>query len=308
MNKTKICYVRAKQKDDYVFDGIKNMGYQILIPYKDYNLFMRCLREAWFRLHMPCRSIWFNTKLKNVSADIFIVKDPLIVPDFLSWLKDKHQNSRVILDYDNRASRTIAPDSVNSDIEKWSYDQDDCKAYGMNLKPCTYLDIYRVDQLDEPKYDVLYLGRDKGRASELFEIQSELEKLGLKVYFHICADRAYMRRKHSYYKPYITYGEYLNLLKQSRAILNVMPAGQKSITQREMEAVFDGVKCITTNEAIVNFELYHPSRFFILGSQKLESLPDFLAVPFQKVDEQTLKKYTFDSFLESMIGQTTHIC
>ena len=51
IDKSRICFVSAKAKNDEYFDGIAKMGYRILIPYKDWNIIMRCLREAWFRLN-----------------------------------------------------------------------------------------------------------------------------------------------------------------------------------------------------------------------------------------------------------------
>ena len=69
--------------------------------------------------------------------------------------------------------------------------------------------------------------------------------------------------------------------------------GEAGVTQRDMESVFDGVKCITNNKNIRNFELYHPSRFFILGEDDLSDLKRFLDEPFLDVPEEDLEKYSF---------------
>lgn len=302
MDKKDICFVRAKMKEDYVFDGIQNMGYRILIPYTDYNLLLRCMREAWFRLKLPGRSFWYNKKLKKVKAKCFIVKDPLMTPGFLSWLRRCHPDAKIVLEYDNRVSKSIDPNSVDPSIQKWSYDPDDCEKYGMKRKPSNYLDIYRVTRT-EPEYDILYLGRDKGRAEELLELQKQFEDSGLKTYFHICADRRYFQKQKSCYKPLITYQEYLELLKKSRAILNIMPEGQRSITQRELECVFDGVKCITNNRGIKVFSLYHPSRFFVLGEDDIKTIHAFLDEPFAPVEEKALEELTYQNAIASMIAE-----
>lgn len=300
--KQDICFIRPKQRgDDYCFDGIEKTGYKILIPYKDYNLLLRCLREAWFRLKFPKREIWFNKKICHVKAKVFIVKDPLMVSEFFLWLKKIHPASKIILDYDNRADRTINPSFVDSSIvEKWSYDADDCRKYNMNLKHGAYLDIYRIDKLEEPEYDILYLGRDKGRAKKIFDLESEFQKLGLKTNFHICADRAFLKFKHQYYKSVIPYREYLEMLKRSRAILNIVQPGQTSITMREYEAVFDNVKCITNNQTIKQFELYHSSRYFVLGQDDMALLSVFLNTKFLPVSEEKLNEYKFSRIMEMM--------
>lgn len=301
MSKDEICFVRAKMKEDYVFDGIHNMGYRILVPYTDRNLLLRCVREVWFRMKLPCRSIFYNHKLKRIRASCFIVKDPLMTSDFLSWLRANHPNAKIILEYDNRVSNSIDPLSVDSSIEKWSYDPDDCEQYCMKRKPYNYLDIYQVKPNANPNLDLLYLGRDKGRAEELLELQQRFEKNGIHTYFHICADRQYMQRQKDFYKPLLTYREYLELLKDSRAILNIMPEGQRSITQREMEAVFDGIKCFTNNKAIKEFELYHPSRFFVLGEDDMSKAVDFLKSEFLPIPDEKLERYKYQYAIEYMV-------
>lgn len=301
MNKNEICFVRAKMKEDYVFDGIRNMGYHILVPYTDWNILLRCIREAWFRMKLPYQSLFYNHKIKKIQAKCFIVKDPLITTGFLSWLQEKHPNAKIILEYDNRVSNSIDPLSVESSIKKWSYDPDDCEKYGMKRKPINYLDIYRVKPSQSPKLDLLYLGRDKGRAEELLELQQKFEKLGIHTYFHICADRRYLQKQKPFYKPLLTYLEYLEILKESRAILNIMPEGQRSITQREMECVFNGIKCFTNNKAIKSFSLYHPSRYFILGEDDINIAVDFLKSEYLPISDEELEQYKYQHAIECMV-------
>lgn len=302
MQKDKLCFVRAKQRGgDYYYDAIKNMGYNIVIPYKDINLFFRLLREIWFKLDLPKKEIWYNQKIKAMSYNTFIIKDPLITSEFLIWFQKIHPKARLILDYDNRVSMSINPECVPKEIEKWTYDQDDANRYGMKLRHGAYLDIYCTKTKVEKKYDVLYLGRDKGRLKALLDIEANLKEMGLKTYFHICADRSYMKYKKKIYKPILQYKDYLELLKISKSILNVVQPGQTSLTLREYEAVFNEVKCITTNIGVLDSELYDSSRFFILTNNNIQELPHFFKKPFKPVDNKILKKYTFDFMIEKMI-------
>lgn len=303
MNPDNICFVRAKMKEDYVFDGIRAMGYPIFIPYTDRNLLLRCIREGWFRLKLPGRQLFYNRRLKKTRADIFIVKDPLITPDFLRWLQATHRDARILLEYDNRVSRTIDPRQVPKGIELWSYDPQDCETYGMRRKTPNYLDLYRIRPDPQPIWDILYLGRDKGRAEALLALQKEFESRGLRTHFHICADRRYLQKQKSCYKPLLTYKEYLQMLKKSRAILNIMPESQRGITQREMECVFDGIKCFTNNRAIREFPLYHPSRFFILGQDSLDRAKEFLQTEFLPISEEALEPYRYYHTIETMVGK-----
>lgn len=303
-DKSKICFISARLcGNDYWYDAVNLGGYTAVIPYMDYNLFFRILRELWFRLHLPKESIWYNHQIKKNKAQIYIVRDPLITTGFLTWLRKEKPDARIILDYDNRAENTIHPASIKDpSIEKWSYDPNDCRDYGMNLKPKGYFDCYRIQNKEKSFYDIVYVGRDKGRAEEILWIESELRKIGLHTCFRISPDRAFLLLKKKFYQPVISYREYLALIAKSRAILNIMPEGQKSITMRDYEAVFDGIKCITNNAAIKEFELYHPSRFFILQHDlsNIADITDFLRETFKEVDDSELENYKFDYMIYKM--------
>ena len=297
MGKKDVCVIRAKLRNDYVFNAYLAAGYRAVIPYKDYNLFFRLVRELWYRAKLPHREWFYNPQLKRITEKKIIVKDPLITPDFMRWLRKTYPDKEIKLSYENRADRTsINPRDIGDEIaKKSSYDGDDCKRYGMSIDHPSYFANYRILDKDKKpiRYDVVYLGRDKGRADMLLELQLKMEQMGLRTYFHICADRSYLRFKRSYYKPLMEYTEYIELLKETRAHLNIVINDQASVTQRDMESIFDNVKCITNNKNIRNFELYHPSRFFILGEDDFSRLKAFLDEPFLRVPEDVLDKYTF---------------
>lgn len=307
MDKSRICFVKTRKREgDYISDGIAKLGYKVIIPYKDTNLFRRLIREAWFRLHLPFRAIFFNKKLKKVDADIFIVADSLICKQFLIWLKKHHLDKRVVLNYENRADKTFNPDLVDSNvIEKYSYDQDDCKKYGMKYVHAVLVDAYNFDAREkiEDKYDIVFLGKDKNRLAKLHELQAKFSELGLRSYFYICADRSFLEFKNKEYKPLMPYVDYLELLKRSKAHLNIMPEGQRCLTQREVETAFYNIKCVTNNKGILDSELYDKSRYFVLGVDDFNNLKEFLDSPIKPVEKDIIKKYSFDSMVEAIVGE-----
>lgn len=302
MNKNDVCVIRAKLKDDYVWNAIKGYGFKIYIPYKDKNILLRLMREVWFRLGLPKKDYWFNRELKTLKESNIIVYDPLVTPDLLTWLRRQYPYARIILSYENRADSTINPTTVDKSIEVWSYDHDDCKKYGMRFISPNFFDVYGFDsRVYEKKWDVLYLGRDKGRLQQILSYEQLFREHNLRTHFHICADRAYLKYKNKIYKNVLTYKEYLELLKNSNSILNITRDGQSSITQREMEAVFFNIKCITTNKAIKNFELYDSSRYFILGVDDIKNLNQFLSCPFLEVESQKLTEYMYETVVCKML-------
>lgn len=302
MDKSEICIIRAKLKKDYVYNAIANYGYHIFTPYKGNNILLRILREIWFRGNLPGKRMWFRYIKSGKQYKVIVLFDPLIIPEYIEWVHVKSPKNRIVLFYENRADKTIRPDTVPSYVEKWSYDKDDCKTYSMRWGAPSYFMEYRREQNDSSKYDVLYVGRDKGRAERLLKLENKLKTNGLRTYFHICADRQFLRYKKNYYKKLLSYDEYLDLLVDSKAVLNIVPEGQTSVTQREMEAVFDGIKCITNNHGIKHFELYDESIFYVLDEDINKTIHDFLNMETKKFDENILKQYDFDQRMQQILS------
>lgn len=305
-DKEAVCFIRPRERgNDYWHDAMLHLGYRVVVPYRDYNLLLRVIRELWFRLELP-KQPWFHPGVKNIDAEVYIIKDSLMTADYITWLRGLKPGARLLLDYDNRAAASLDPDEIeDGSVEKWSYDLDDCKKYGMKLKPPGYLDCYRIPEKERArvaKYDVVYVGRDKGRAGYLFWLEKKMREMGLRTYFRVSPTRSFYLFKDRRYRPVVPYAEYIKLANQSKAILNIMPAGQKSLTMRDFEAVFNNIKCITNNASVKGFELYDASRFFVIDKNNLAYLPEFLKTPFKPVDKEKLKKYTMESALKEMIN------
>lgn len=299
-SQNEICIVRAKLKKDYMFDALRNYGYSITTPYKGKGIILRLLREVFFRCKLPFRRMWYNNVPENTNTVILF--DPLILPEYIEWIHKKHPSVRIILSYENRADKTIRPDTVPSYVEKWSYDRDDCELFSMRWSAPAYFLEYRRKPNDNPKYDILYVGRDKGRAERLLFLEDTFIKKGLKTYFHICADRQFLEFKKNFYKKVLAYDEYLDLLMDSKAVLNIVSEGQTSVTQREMEAAFDGIKCITNNRGIKDFELYDKSIYFILGEDDMDGIDCFLQQEVKKYSRAELEQFDVGNRIKNMIG------
>ncbi len=281
-------------KSDYVLNALERLGYTVMSPYRDTKVILRAIRLIWFKLGLR-KDIWYDKSSMEIETDNIIVYDAKIVPEYLKWLCETHPNTNIEFHYSNRvdSAKTKPSDVQSKNLVYSSYDQDDCIKYGMRYTPAGYLDSYcfSPDEKQPPEFDVIYLGRDKGRGEALLQLQKEFENMGLKTYFHICADQQFLRFKKRYYKATMPYEKYIDLLKRTKSHLNYVQEGQTSITQRDMESVFDSVKCITNNKGIRDFELYDPSRFFILGQDDLNGLPAFLDTPFLPVPKELLDKY-----------------
>lgn len=278
------------------FKYIRKSGYNVIAPYIGNRWFFRIFREIWFRGNLPGKSMWYNKKV-NIDSEIIVVIDSLIIPDYMRWLRQHNPQSKIILFYENSAKNTIDPNMLPSIwCEKWSGDPEDCTRYGLRyIEGGGYFTFLTVKK-KEPKYDVFYIGRDKGRADKLFALQDAFESRGLRTYFHITAVKKYQRYNKPYYRPPIPYDKVLDFIGESKAILHLVNGGQISATIRVMESLIHHVKLITDNQLLAEYDFYDKDNIFILGKDNIDMLPDFLDKPYKPVDDDTVKKYYFDNF------------
>lgn len=287
-------------KHSFTYSFVEKSGYDIAEPYIGNSWIPRIAREVFFRLNLPGKRVWYNKKNANGKPICFLLES-LITPDYVNWLHEKNPNSRIILLYENPVTAATDPNLFSDDIcEKWSTDINDCKKYNMRLyNGGAYFKINQVVK-KEPKYDVFYIGRDKGRMSQLQQLEKKFNDLGLTTYFYITAIRRISLRMNKNLKPIIPYDKVLDILGESRAILHLSDGCQKGITYRIEESLIHKIKLITDDKDIMQYDFYHPDNIFILGKDDYNSLPDFLNKPYVEVDSSFFNNCYFEDAVALM--------
>lgn len=283
-------YVTAENA--YITDILKLHGHEVMHPYTYRTFAGRLFLEAWFRLHLP-QWVLFNKAIKRATADRIVVKDPLITRPFLDWLIKHQPNAEIIFEYGNMVgkARHLLPKDIPESIAIWTYDAYDSETYGLHLSVKGSYSRVFVKPKKPVKYDVFYVGADKGRGEYLLDLQSKMEAMGLKTKFIITANGRLSRRKKYYQKP-ISYSQVTEHLAETKAVLNIGMPNQKGATMRDFESIFNGIKLITNTENIKTFDFYRPENVFILGERDLSELPAFLASPVVPIEDELLDSYT----------------
>lgn len=284
-----LIYITARER--YVIDGLRASGYTVLYPYKERTLLGRVLRELWFKLHLP-EKVWYSKKCLKMNPEKIILHDPLITRGYIDWLREKFPMTSISFDYQNLVGRAkhLTPSQIPKDIRITTYDKGDSDKYNIELRTNgEYAPCY-IGEKKPIKYDVFFVGADKGRGEYLLNLQKEMNALGLSTKFIITADGRFSRRK-AYYSKRIPYSKVIEYDNESRAILNISMPGQVGLTLRDLEAAFNKVKLITDNVNIRSFDLYKEENVFILGERELKELPEFLLRPYVDIDSDILNKY-----------------
>lgn len=306
INKDDVCFIIDRRY--FLLNEIRSQGYKTCSPYIDKTIIGRIFREIWFRVLKFPETVWYNKEVLNRGCKYFFVYDTLITRKYLEWLRKSFPEAMIIFQYNNLVgtARHILPNDIPEGIYPITYDEDDSKKYGIRLnKNGAY--IYSAKNVKKDiKYDVIFVGRDKGRAEYLLHLQSEMNRMGLVTKFLIMPNGRFYIPKKYYSKP-IPYKEIAKLLSQSKAVLNIGLPGLKGATVRDYESIFYQVKLITNNSNIKTYDFYKPENVFILGERNLSELSDFLRTPYIPVSQDILRRYTLDFMIENVISSLSNV-
>ena len=289
-------------KHGFFYKYIANLGYQVCDPYYGNSIFFRIIREIFFRLRLPGKSIWYN---KNAVLKIkyIVLFEPLLTADFIKWLLKKNPESKLILIYANKVNASISPNRIDrSLVDLWTFDKDDSERYNMHLyEGGMYFPQWVVNK-QAPVYDVFYIGKDKNRLQNLRKIESDLQTHGARTMFYITWSRGWQKKDDGIHKPFLPYEKVLDYIGKSKAILHLLDGAQKGITLRIQESLIHKVKLITDDSSLVEYDFYNPHNIFILGKDDLNNLRNFLDTPYENVQSVFFKHVFFNQMVNDIIS------
>lgn len=130
-------------------------------------------------------------------------------------------------------------------------DRKDSEKYNIAFFPLFYSNN-SLNKFREVKYDIFFVGRDKGRKKLVKGIKSEAEKNGLTTYFRLREGISGTTGRGSW----ISYEDILDSIDQSNCLLEILQENQSGISLRTMEAVIFNKKLLTNNKDIIHYSFY----------------------------------------------------
>ena len=88
------------------------------------------------------------------------------------------------------------------------------------------------------------------------------------------------------------------MINESKAILDIVQENQTGITIRPLEALFFHKKLITNNKNIVSYKFYCQNNIFIIGKDDINTLKEFMELPWLEIDKEVSDFYTFPKWIE----------
>ncbi|MET3731828.1 hypothetical protein [Moheibacter stercoris] len=284
---------------DYFQKLIKDKGYPIFELYPNENFKTRVLKKLFKKLSIN-DSILFGNWTKHLKKAKTVVVFATVNLYVLEFIKKQNPSIQIIYWYWNPAYRIGRPtEALRQLADIWTFDEIDKENYQLKYNNTFYFD--EINSSNSPKeFDIVFVGRNKHRKEKLLELETYFTEHNYRNFFHIVPNR---NEGNPEKIKELSYKEYLNLINQSKAILDISPPSQVGLTLRPMESLFLEIKLITDNIHIKKEPFYHPLNIFILGEDNLDGLRHFLDSPYQPISQEIKTKYDFDTWLDRMLDQ-----
>ena len=250
---------------------------------------------------------------KGIKFDYFlVVAGREFSKEFIQELKKRNPNIKCILFVWDRFKYTTLRNSAEEFDYIFSFDQKDCEKYGFYFRPSFYLDEIKQNKIDydKRKYDIFYVGRlrSKERYKIIEEFYKYSQKMNLNCYLKLYVNKELEKNLPNEYlkeiiiKEMIPYDKNINIIKNSKCVLDLNIADQMGLTLRSIESVGSETKIITTNTLIKKYDFYDKKNIYCI--EKIEDISlipkEFFVEEYKKLSENIKNKYTAQGFIEEI--------
>jgi hypothetical protein len=90
-------------------------------------------------------------------------------------------------------------------------------------------------------------------------------------------------------------------MRSAEAIVDIAEQDQAGLSLRILESIGLRKKIITTNQWIVNSDLYHPNNIYIIDRKNPIVDKSFLALPYYTYDDCIYARYSLSSWVKHLV-------
>lgn len=250
-------------------------------------------------------------KYRGEGADyILFISGCFYSKNILKFLKEANPNAKMILFLYDKLKYSSFEGKVDCFDFVFSYDRQDALENNFIFRPTFYVDKCLENIPSEKKYNFYYIGvlRDKKRYQYVKWLKDYLELNNLKVFFKLFVrkeDKKYLPKNYDkdlIITEVIPYNKNIEILKNSKVVLDLKYKDQKGLTLRCYEAIAAGTKIITDNEDIVNYDFYNENNIKIIKNiEDVKNIPlEFFRTSVEKIDKKIKERYSIKGFLNEI--------
>lgn len=232
-------------------------------------------------------------KNKIKSLDFVLIFDAFYTSRISEYIKKKNKKCKIYLYFWNDINFNNEQILSDKNIDSFfTFNKEDSLKHNIIYYNQFYTKDLKLRKTKE-KYDIIFLGRDKGRKESIDKINQISQNLNLKTKFIVINEE----------KDYMDYFEYLkNIVQKTKCILDYSLNTKSGYSLRVMESIFFNKKLITNN---INFKYNHYKNniFFINDVNNIneKDLIKFLNSEFKNYDEEIKTKYDYFTWIEKFV-------
>lgn len=171
------------------------------------------------------------------------------------------------------------------------------KIFDIKQNP-TFLDLYYIGVYNENRIDFVcnFLKKiNQLNVETLFEIFTEkISKIP--VNYRNIPNLNYILDK-------VSFDHVFERSSNSKILVDFVNSNHKGLSLRVFEALNANKKLITTNPEVKKYEFFNDANILIYDSEiSLEEIKAFLQIPFEKLPNTMISKYSFENWLENIIN------
>lgn len=225
-------------------------------------------------------------QIKNAKVIVFF--DTFLCDRAINIVKEINADAKVYIYFWNKINdnnKLWLENEVVDDI--YTFDQEDSNIFNIKYNTQFYSKNIKIKS-KKCKYDVCFLGREKGRKKEIGKIKKIFDDLNLKTDIRIIEKES----------DFISYDKYLKMIENSKCILDMVANNQKGASLRVMESIFLKKKLITNNKNVANYDFYNKNNIFIIGIDNFDNFFDFLNSEYVDIDSKIIDYYDYENWVE----------
>ena len=197
---------------------------------------------------------------KNYFSVVFCINGPYLSDEFYKKVRMLNPNARYIYYAWDDVSNLIKKNHIRYFDEVYSYNIIECKKNKWNYLP-VFDQESGVGHSKEDKYDIVFIGslNDDRRkiADDLYERYSSIYRLFIYLY-----DKKNIGGRFCHNSP-LTNKQYISIMRESKAILDVPQICQKGPTTRSFDALLTETKVITVNKYMKYYPVYSDNMIIV---------------------------------------------
>jgi len=246
---------------------------------------------------------------------LFVIRGEVVPTFFLDKLKVHNPNCTLLFYIWDSFENTPFPKRNLHLYDKiFSFEVADAERYGLVHRPLFYIDTFNKRNFSNEKklkYDLMFIGTAH---TDRYKIVSPLIKcvqnLGLSTYcYYFMHGRIIFLYKSLFMKGYhsvkyrelnfksLSNIEVLDIIKQSKSMLDIQMPNQNGLTIRTFECLAAGKKLITTNKNIKNYRFYSSNNVYIIDRDDPQVPREFFESSNLEYDDDLLYRMSLEGWL-----------